>query len=494
MKILLLNPPFHEKFSRSSRSPATTRGGTIYYPIMLAYAAGVLEEAGFEVKLIDAPAKGYDLNKTLETIEEFKPELVIVDTSTPSIKNDVDVAAKIKGKLQVPVFLVGTHVSARPKETLEMSEAIDGVARGEYDYIVRDLANALKEGKGLKDGKDLKGVKGITYRDRGRDNEGDIVVNEDREFIHDLDELPWVSKVYKKHLDVKDYFFAAAEYPMVMMMSGRGCPSQCFFCNWPQVLYGHRYRLRSPENVVGEFEWIVENLPEVKEIGIEDDTFSADLKRIKEICRMLIEKGLDKKVRWWANTRVNLDLETMKLMKQAGCRLIIPGYESGVQELLNNAKKGIRIEQSREYAKNAKKAGLLVHGCFMFGLPGETEETIRQTIEFAKELNPDTAQFFPLIPYPGTEAYEWAKKNNYLRVTDFSDWLDDEGHHNTILDLPNLSSEDLVKWCDIARKEYYLRPSYILYKLGQMVTHPSEIRRTMKSFRTFSKSLLPKRD
>jgi radical SAM superfamily enzyme YgiQ (UPF0313 family) len=275
-----------------------------------------------------------------------------------------------------------------------------------------------------------------------------------------------------------------------MIMTGRGCPFRCFFCNYPQVFYGRKYRLRSPENVVAEFEYIIENFPGVKEIGIEDDTFSADLDRAKKICSLLIERGINKKIRWWANTRVNLDLDTMKLMKAAGCRLVIPGYESGVQQILNNIHKGTTIEQSVEFAKNAKKAGLLVHGCFMLGLPGETEETIRKTIDFAKKLNPDTAQFFPLIVYPGTEAYEWAKRNNYLTTNDFSKWLTEEGLHNTVIQLPGLSPEDLVRYCDQARREFYFRPSYILYKIKQSLLHPTEAWRNIRSFKNLIKHLL----
>jgi len=479
MPVLLLNPPFFEKFSRSSRSPAKTKGGTIYYPIMLSYATGVLEKNGFAVKLIDAPAAGYSKKDVFTLAKDFSPTLIVVDTSTPSIVNDVAVAAEIKDQVGGFVILVGTHPSALPEETMQMNEKIDAVAVGEYDYTVLDLAKALEQNKNLKD------VKGIVFR-----KDGKVVTNPQREFIENLNDLPFVSEVYKKHLDHKDYFFASAEYPMVMIMTGRGCPFRCFFCNYPQVFYGRKYRLRTPENVVAEFEYIIKNYPDVKEIGIEDDTFSADLERAKKICKLLIEKGINKKIKWWANTRVNLDLETMKLMKEAGCRLIIPGYESGVQLILDNIHKGITVEQSLEFAKNAKTAGLLVHGCFMIGLPGETKETIRQTIDFAKKLNPDTAQFFPLMVYPGTEAYEWAKKNNYLATKDFSKWLTEEGLHNTVLQLPGLSSEDLVKYCDQARREFYLRPSYMFYKLKQSVLHPSEAWRNIRSFRSLIKHLL----
>jgi radical SAM superfamily enzyme YgiQ (UPF0313 family) len=445
---------------------------------MLASATGVLEEEGFEVKLIDAPARGYSKKDVIEIVKKFKPDLTVIDTSTPSIHNDVKVAEVIKLETNTFITLVGTHPSALPEQTLKMSDKIDAVARREYDYTIRDLAHHL-QGK-----KRLKSVLGLSYRKKGK-----IFHNPDRPFIKNLDELPFVSSVYKRHLNVKDYFFGAAEYPMIMIMTGRGCPFRCFFCLYPQVFYGRKYRLRSVENVVEEFEYIVNNFPEVKEIGIEDDTFTADLRRARKICKLLIERKINEKIKWWANTRVNLDLKTMKLMKKAGCRLIIPGCESGVQKLLDNAHKGITVQQSIRYSRNAKKAGLLVHACFIFGLPGETKQTIRKTIEFAKKLNPDTAQFFPLMVYPGTEAYEWAKKNGYLLTEDYSKWLTADGRHRTVISLPGLSSEEIVKACDQARREFYLRSSYLLYKIKQSLLHPEEAKRNIKSAKTFLKHL-----
>jgi len=376
MKILMLNPPFTPRYSRNSRSPATTRAGTIYYPIWLAYATGILDKEGFDVKLIDAPASGLNLKEVLKITKKFNPDLTVIDTSTPSIFNDVKVAEAIKDVTKKFIILVGTHPSALPEQTLRMSKKIDAVGRREYDYTIRELVHALEKRK------DLKSVSGVSYRKGSK-----IIHNPDRPPIEDLNKIPFVTSVYRKHLNIKEYFFSSAKYPMVMIMTGRGCPFRCFFCNWPQIFLGRKYRLRSLENVVKEFEYVIKNLPEVKEIGIEDDTFSADLKRAREICKLLINKGINKKIQWWVNTRVNLDFKTMKLMKEAGCRLIIPGYESGVQEILNNANKGITIGQSIKFTKDANRAGLLIHGCFIFGLPGETKETIRKTLEFAKKLD-----------------------------------------------------------------------------------------------------------
>jgi anaerobic magnesium-protoporphyrin IX monomethyl ester cyclase len=484
MKILMLNPPFKTefgRFSREQRSPGITKSGTIYYPVWLLYATGVLEAAGHNVKLIDSCAYEYNVEKTCQLIREFGPELAVVNTSTPSIYNDVAMASQIKRMFpDCYVVLVGTHPTALPDETLNLSQEVDAIARREYEYTLRDLAQTLGS-KG-----DLKTVLGLTFR-----NKDGVINNPDRPFINNLDELPFISEVIKRHLDGKKYFFAAAGYPMIMIFTGRGCPNQCFYCIYPQVFHGReKYRLRSAENVVAEFEYIINNFPEVKEIGIEDDTFTADLNRVKQICRLLIAKEINHKVKWWVNARVNLDYESMELMKKAGCRLLIAGFESGNQQVLNSMKKGIKVDQSTTFVRNSKRAGLLVHGCFMVGNPGETHATMRETLNFAKRLNTDTAQFFPLMVYPGAEAYEWAKKNSFITTGDYSKWVTDEGLHNCIITTDSLTSEDLVNFCDRARKEYYLRPRYIINKFRQLVFESNERKRIIMSAKKFLRYLV----
>ena len=284
VKALLLNPPFKDgKFSRTSRSPAITKSGTLYYPIWLAYAAGVLEKEGFGVKLIDAPAAGLTVKACGEIARDYKPDLAVIDTSTPSIYSDVETAALIKENVKDAfVTLVGTHPSALPHETLGLNSSIDAVARGEYDYTIRDLARALAS-----DGK-LKSVSGISYRDAA----GAIIDNEKRPLIEDLNALPFVSSVYKRHLNIKEYFFAASHYPLIMIVTGRGCPHRCSFCLYPQVFHSRRYRFRSSQNVADEFEYVAKDLPKVKEIGIEDDTFAINKERAIEICEALIKRNI----------------------------------------------------------------------------------------------------------------------------------------------------------------------------------------------------------
>ena len=478
MNVLLLNPPFVSKFSRISRSPGIAVGGTLYYPFWQAYAAGVLDENGFNASLIDAPAEDYSINDVIDRAGKSPPHLIVVDTSTPSIYNDVKVAEELKAAFPSAfITLVGTHPSALPKETLLLSNKVDAVAKGEYDYTIRDLASCLRD-KG-----DLGSVDGLILRE-----DNNIVYNRPRPLIENLDELPFITKVYKKYLNIRNYFFAASDYPMVQIFTGRGCPYKCFFCVYPQTFHSRRFRPRSAANVVDEFEYVVENLPQVREIEIEDDTFTISRERVREICQLILARNI--KIRWSCSVRVNLDLETMLLLKEAGCKRIGTGFESADQNSLNLMRKGITVKQIREFANNSRKAGLIVHGCFIIGNPGETRETVEKTLKLAKELNCNTMQFLPLQVYPGTEAYEWAKRNNYLTTSDYSKWVTKEGMVKCVLNLPDLPAEEIDAFCKRAIREYYLRPRYILMKAKEMVLKPNEIRRTFISAKTFFKHLL----
>ena len=254
-------------------------------------------------------------------------------------------------------------------------------------------------------------------------------------------------------------------------------------------MHGHKYRLRSPENVVGEFQYIADNFPDVHQIVIEDDTFTANPKRVREICDLMVKKGLHKRFRWLCNARVNLDYDTMVKMKKAGCHLIIPGIESGDDQILRNIKKGTNLKLIREYVKNAKRAGLNVHACYMVGNEGETKETMQNTLKLALELNTDTAQFYPLLPFPGTEAYAWAKKNGYISGR-YDEYVKEDGTINCVLNLPNISAEEMVEFCDNARKKYYLRPRYIVHRLWQGLNDLEDLKRSIKAFSQIKKYLI----
>lgn len=479
MNVLALNPPFHSRYSRSQRSPAVIKSGVMYYPIWLAYATGVLEQDGFDVRLVDAPAVGYNLSDVLGIVDEHQPRLVVMDTSTPSIHNDVEVAEAIKSRLSDAfILLVGPHVTALPGESLRLGSAVDAVARGEYEYTVRDVARVLAGGG------DLDTVLGLSYRY----SDGTRVHNPGRPLIEDLDALPFVSQVYKRHLRIENYFYSIARYPEVTIVAGRGCPCRCTYCLWPQTITGHHYRQRSVADVVDEFKFIAHEFPQVKEIFIEDDTLTVNQKGCLALAQELIRRG--NRLPFTANSRASVSYETMSWLKRAGLRLLCVGFESGDQAVLNAYRKGVKVEQFYRFREDARRAGVLIHGCFMAGGPGETKESLSKTLQLAKALDPDTAQFFPLMPYPGTGAYDWARHNGYLTTEDFREWLTPDGLHRTLVQQPELKAEELVAWCDQARRSFYLRPRYIGAKAWEVVANPPEAGRILRAACVFLKYLL----
>lgn len=481
MNVLLINPPFLPKFSRFSRSPAVTKSGTIYYPIWHAYATGVLEKEGHNVKLIDAPADGLSREDCYKIATDFQPEMVVVYTSTPSIYNDIEIAGSIKELLPKSfVVLTGPHVSALPIESLKIDERIDAIARREYDITLVDLSS------GLFNLENLEQVRGITFR-----RNGEIISTPDRELIEDIDSLPFISAIYKKHLNIENYFYAHCRYPTVSIFTSRGCYAKCNYCVYPEQMFGRKQRQRSPENIAEEFKYIEKELPQVKEVLIDDDTFSFDQEHTRRFCELMIERKI--KIPWTVECRANLNYETMAMMRKAGCRLIVVGFESADNKILKNVNKGITIERMRKFVKDAKKANIMIHSCFMAGNQGETKATLMKSLHFAQEINADTFQFFPLMVYPGTEAYEWAKNNGYLLTEDYSNWLTDAGLHNCVVSTPELSANELVSFCDYARTRYYLSPRYLMYKFLQMIKNPREINKTLKSAKTFSKYLFNSR-
>lgn len=464
-----------------------TKSGTIYFPIWLASCTGVLERDGFDVTLTDAPAAGIDLDLICKMAKEMAPDLVVMDTSTPSIDNDLAVARQIRAQLPgVFIVLVGTHVSALARETLYRCQQVDAVARREYEETILELARAIA-GKGQTP-PDLSTVQGLSFRAPGEGGQEQIIHNADRPFIEDLDRLPWVSPVYKKHLRISDYFNPNARFPMVTLMTSRGCPFRCRFCVYPQTLTGRKFRFRSVENVIEELKYVKEAFPDIKSIFFEDDTLSASKKRCMALSRAMIREKIN--IPWTTNSRVDPDYETLALMRKAGCRSLCVGFESGEQQTLNTMAKGIKKDKMFRFVADARRAGILVHGCFMVGFPGETRAQINKTIQLAMDLKPDTVQFYPVMVYPGTEAYGDYVDKGWLTAKKYEHWLTPEGLHNCVVRNETLSSEELVRICDDARRSFYLRAGYIVYKLRQILCHPSEAVRTLKAFKVFFKHLI----
>src|SRR5437588_1269053 len=463
LRTLFLNPPSFENFDggASSRWPATREIESYWYPVWLAYPAGMLEGS----RLLDAAPHHVSAAETIELVKQY--ELVVLFTSTPGFKGDCKLAEAMKqANPQVMIAFVGPHVTVLPEKALLDCPAIDFVCRREFDYSVVEFAQ----------GKPLDQIMGTSYRSNGR-----VVHNPDRPPLDDLDALPDVTDVYHRDLDIRRYSVPFLLYPFVSLYTTRGCPAQCTFCLWPQTLSGHPWRKRSSDRVAAEMAKAKEYWPWVKEFFFDDDTFNIQKARTVELCSKL--KPL--KLTWSCTSRVTTDYETLKAQKEAGCRLLIVGYESGDRQILKNIKKGATVERARQFTKDTKKLGLIIHGDFILGLPGETRETIRRTIDFAKELDVETIQVSVAHAYPGTELHEFATKNGFM--TTESKMVDDAGHQMVQIEYPGLPAAEVMEAVHHFYDEYYFRPKAAYRILRKAVFDNSERKRLYKEARTFLK-------
>ncbi|MDD5644728.1 MAG: radical SAM protein [bacterium] len=412
----------------------------------MAYAVAVLEKDGFEVGFYDFPACGWDKKKLISLAREKKPEFVILDSTTPSIYSDIECAKIIKNNCNAAVIMVGPHISALPRETLKLAEGnIDVACIGEYDYTVRDV---------IKNIGNLDKIPGIFYY-----KNGEIIKTSPRPFIENLDNLPFPAW---QHMDLLKYFDGGKLYPYIDIISGRGCPNKCIFCLWPQTMHGLKYRLRSPRNVVDEIERDIKLCPRVLkgEFFFEDDTFTIDRERAILICEEILRRNL--KITFSVNSRAdNADRQMFQIMKRAGCRQLLVGFESADQQILNNVKKNITVEDSYRFIDIAREAKLQVHGCFVIGLPGETEKTAEKTINFALSSGCNTVQFSGAVPFPGTKFFEMADEKKWLKSKNWSEWLR-EGEQKSIVEYPDISEEKINYYVNMGLKKFYFRGMYMI--------------------------------
>ncbi len=444
MKTLIINPPCEIGFDRSGRWPAKGVGGTVIEPLFLAYATAVLKKENLPVELIDCRPFYTPMEELVEKFDK-EVELAVIQTSTPSIKEDLETAKQIRLKFpEVKIALVGSHVSVLDKETLSQNDFVDFIARREYEYTILDLAKAINEKINPEN------ISGITFR---KGNE--IIRNPERTYIENLDELPLPARDF---LPMDAYFEPIFKSKKTFrLMGSRGCPYQCSFCLWTQTMYGRKTRFRSPKKIVDEIEHLI-NVYGAKGLYFEDDTFTLVPQRVIEICDEILKRKI--KIPWSCMGRVDtVNQEMLTKMKKAGCYMIRLGVESSSPEILKRIKKGITIEQITKAFKIAKKAGLETHASYTLGLPGETKETLENTVKFAVKLNSDYAQFGIAMPFPGTEFYEEAEKNNWLKT---HDWSKFEASENSVLEYPGLKSEEIADMAKKAYLKFYLRPYYIL--------------------------------
>ena len=432
-KTLFLNPPSFEGFDggAGSRWPSTREIESYWYPVWLCYPAGMLEGS----KVLDAPPHGVSIEQTVEIAKNF--ELLVLYTSSPGFKVDAKIAGMLKdANPKLEVAFVGPPVTIEPDKALNSTKAIDFVVRREFDYQIANYANGMP----------LDQIPSVSFRKNGEN-----IHNPEGGQIENLDELPWVSKVYHRDLDFTRYNVPFLQNPYVSFYTTRGCPAMCTFCLWPQTHSGHRWRLRSSQDVANECRYVLENFPGLKEIFFDDDTFNYKKQRTLELCAEL--KKL--KFTWSCTSRVTTDYETLKAMKDAGARLLIVGYESGDAQILKNIKKGATVEMAMRFTENCRKLGLTIHGDFIVGLPGETRQTIRNTIDYAKRLDVETIQVSIAHAYPGTEFYDYAKQNALVNIA----MADDEGHQLPNVIYPGILDEgEMVEWVERFYGEYYFRP------------------------------------
>jgi hopanoid biosynthesis associated radical SAM protein HpnJ len=413
-------------------------------------------------KVVDAPPHKISIERTVAMANDF--ELLVLFTSTPGFHVDVRMAEMMKdSNPKLKVAFVGPPVTTEPERTLRASKAIDFVVRREFDYQIADFAK----------GKPLAELPGVSFR-----KNGDVINNPEGPAIEDLDALPWVTKVYKRDLDITRYNVPFLLNPFISFYSSRGCPAMCTFCLWPQTHSGHRWRRRSAKDMAAEVRWALDNFPNIKEIFFDDDTFNYQKARTLEICAAL--KPL--RFTWSCTSRVTTDYETLKAMKEAGCRLLIVGYESGDPQILKNIKKGATVEAAQRFTANCKKLGLLVHGDYIIGLPGESRESIRRTIDFAKRLDTETIQVSIAHPYPGTEFFEYVKQNNLITVDSMTD---DVGHQLPNIVYPGLDRAELVDWVERFYGEYYFRPRVVWRVVRKAIFNSDERRRLTKEAREY---------
>ena len=471
MKIFILNPPYVKDFCRSARWAAKSRGRVQRHPDYLLTLAGLLLQRGHEVKFVDGPVLGLNREDIRKHIKYYIPDMIVIHTTTPSIYNDLEYAKDVKDfSNNIITVAVGPHVSAVPKNTFEISRnkynnSLDAIAIGEYDFSVTELADNPSC---------INSIQGIATIVDGK-------LNYHKAPLCDVNLLPepaW-------HLiNPKDYYDAGKRFPFLTLINARGCVGNCSFCCYHNVISPGKLRQRNVDLVLTEMEHDVRLFPQLKEIMFETDTFATNYDYTENLCKAIIKSGLNRKISWSCNLRVDTNLKLLPLMKEAGCRMLMTGFEFGTQEALNDVRKGTTIQQAKEYAETASKLGFILHGCFMIGAPNETIESAKATIRFAKSLPCDTVQFSGLCPYPGTPLYDWAKKKNYLIAKDWTEWLNKDYEQCTLLNYPQFSSKAIDYYIDKGLKSFYLRPKQIL-RMILNIRSISDIQRKLFGFKSF---------
>lgn len=471
MRTLFLQAPSFEGFDggAGSRYQARREIQSFWYPTWLAQPAALVENS----KLIDAPPHKTKLEEVVRQAKDF--DLAVLHTSTPSFHSDVKVIEAMKAaNPNLKAGLIGAKVAVQSDESLKDAPVVDFVARNEFDFTIKDVA----------DGKDWASIPGLSFRNR----EGVIVHNDERPIMHDMDALPFVTPVYRRDLVMENYFIGYLKHPYISLYTGRGCKSRCTFCLWPQTVGGHRYRTRSVGHVIDEVKYLLKAFPQMKELMFDDDTFTDDLPRAEAIAKELGKLG----VTWSCNAKANVPRETLKVLKDNGLRLLLVGYESGNQQILHNIKKGMRIDVAERFTRDCHELGIVIHGTFILGLPGETKETIAETIKFATRINPHTIQVSLAAPYPGTFLYKQALENGWLDEKN-AELINDNGIQIAPLHYEHLSHTEIFTSVEDFYRKFYFRVPKIASIVGEMVTQPDMMKRRLREGVEFFRFLKERR-
>jgi len=458
MRTLFLQSPSFDGFDggAGSRFQARREIRSFWYPNWLAQPAALVPNS----KLVDGPPHGLRRDEVARTAREY--DLAVVHTSSPSFASDVKMIEALKAvNPDLKAGMIGAKVAVDPSGSLSASSLIDFVTGNEFDFTIKEVA----------EGRDFSSIVGLSYRDAN----GRIVHNPPRPILENMDALPFVTPVYKRDLTIERYFIGYLKHPYMSLYTGRGCKSRCTFCLWPQTVGGHRYRTRSVGHVIEEMAWAQKAFPQVKEFFFDDDTFTDDLPHAEAIARGLGKLGIT----WSCTAKANVPRESLKVLRDNGLRLMLVGYETGNQQILFNIKKGMRVEFARRFTKDCHELGIKIHGTFILGLPGETKETIEETIRFATEINPHTIQVSLAAPYPGTYLYKQALEKGWLDKAN-AELVDAHGVQIAPLHYPHLSHTEIFDSVETFYRRFYFRRSKITSIVGEMVRSPQMMKRRLR--------------
>jgi len=428
-------------------------------PLGLGYLAAVLRKEGFKVRIIDDMVENLSFDTLLKRLK--KSIMVGITSTTPTFNSALRYARRIKEALpDIFVILGGVHVTFRPLDAVKNS-FVDAICVGEGEETVVEVAERVEVGKTLED------VKGVIYR-----SGNEIVDNGPREFIKDLDSLPFPAYDL---MPLEKYSLFGEHLEQFPVITSRGCPFACRYCS-SSLFMGHRFRARSAENVVDEIEWLVGDF-NAKHIAFSDDTFTLSRRRVEAICNEIKRRGID--IEWSCSSRVDtINEDMLKKMKEAGCSAIYYGVESASEKILNFYRKRIDFEKVKRAVELTKKYDIMVICSFIIGAPMEKKEDMKATLKFALKLNPDYAQFSILTPYPGTEIYEEAEKKGWILNRNFDDYTAGK----PVLKNFFMSPQEILRFLRYCYLRFYLRPRFILKEMrrGNFKVILRVIRKTLK--------------